>query len=134
MECKEENSPSEVKPKMETTEIEPPPPQQTPPTVIRRLQITSAGTIVENTEEQPPEPSTEEVVKTSASTPQDQSPIEQKVDLQEAGQYQDMIQQNAQGQFVEKQQTYTVTIPENFSSQGDFSEQESVLFVTRKMN
>lgn len=128
MECKEENSPNDVKPKLETTESEPPPPppQQTPPTVIRRLlQINDAGDIVVNTEEAP-EASTEEVVKTSASTPQQQSPIEQKVDLQDAGQYQEMIQQNAQGQFVEKQSVYIA----NFAPQGDFSEQE---FVERKM-
>lgn len=133
MEAKEENSPNEIKPKIETMESEPPLTQPAPPTVIRRLQITPSGTIVENNDDQPPEASTEEVVNTSSSTPQEQSPIDRKVDLQEAGPYQEIIQQEAHEQFAEKT-PYTVSIPaENFTAQGDFAEQ-GVSFVVQCKN
>lgn len=124
MECKEENSPSEIKPKIETTENETPPAQSTPPSVIKRLQITTAGTIIEKIDDQPPEASTEEIVNTSTSTPQDQSPEEQTAGLQEIAQNTEIIQQEAPNQFVERQ-PYTVTIPgENFQTQEDFSQQQ----------
>lgn len=127
MECKEEGSPIEIKPKIETIDAQPPPTQSTPPSVIKRLQITTAGTIVEKNDDQPPEPSTEEVVNTSSSTPQEQSPEDQTVSLQEISQNPEIIQQEAPNQFVERP-PFTATIQaENFQGQGDFSHQEIYL-------
>lgn len=124
MESKEETSPIEMKPKIETLESESPPAQSAPPSVIKRLQITTAGTIVAKTDDQPPEPSTEEIVNTSTSTLQEVSANDHPVGLQEIAQNPDIIQQEtATNQFAESA-GYTVSIPiESFQSQADFPQQ-----------
>ncbi|CAH1975779.1 unnamed protein product [Acanthoscelides obtectus] len=119
MEKQEEQarSPTEIKPKVEVvdqTEQQPEkPPEQplgdkgeeklAPPTVIRRHFITREGTIVENTEDQPPEATTEEVVNTASSTPQELSPAgSQKAEPQEATAYNEILHPEAtQEQFAE---------------------------------
>lgn len=79
MDLKEEQqtSPAKVEPKEETSEVNCEPTLTAAgPGVIRRNFITTSGTIIETSEEQPPEPTTEEVVNTAGSTPHEQSPSE----------------------------------------------------------
>lgn len=113
MEIKEEASSLDTKPKLEGADAEPPPVQTSIPTVIRRAQITPAGTIIENTDDQPPDASTEEVVNTSGS-PSQQSPVEQKVELQDDGHYTTQIIHQETHEIQE-------VIPENFSTQGGYA-------------
>ncbi|KAJ8918271.1 hypothetical protein NQ315_014141 [Exocentrus adspersus] len=120
MESNEEqaSSPQEVKPKVEESE-QPEQQQPLPTTVIKRRVICDEGTIVENNEEPPTEVSTEEVVKTS-TTPQEQSPAEQKPES-EAGQYPEILPTEAQEQFTETK-TYAVEVisPEAYQNQSDY--------------
>ncbi|XP_028154852.1 GATA-binding factor 6-B isoform X2 [Diabrotica virgifera virgifera] len=123
MDSKDEQKPSpeEVKPKIDTSDTDSQPPQISVTSgggVIRRNFITTAGTIVETNEEQPPEPTTEEIVNTENSTPQEQSPVEHKIEPTETTTYQDLrMETHQREQFTEPKQ-YTVEMPaESFSGQ-----------------
>ncbi|XP_072379797.1 uncharacterized protein [Diabrotica undecimpunctata] len=122
MDSKDEQNPSpeEVKPKIDTSDTDSQPPQVSVTSgggVIRRNFITTAGTIVETNEEQPPEPTTEEIVNTENSTPQEQSPVEHKIEPTETTTYQELHQTHQREQFTEPKQ-YTVEMPaESFSGQ-----------------
>ncbi|XP_018579828.1 GATA zinc finger domain-containing protein 12 isoform X4 [Anoplophora glabripennis] len=122
MESNEEqqSSPQEVKPKVEEADQQEQQ-QPLPTTVIRRRVICDEGTIVENNEEQPTEVSTEEVVKTS-STPQEQSPTDQKQET-ESGQYPELLQTESQEQFTETK-TYAVEViaQEPYQNQSDYQQ------------
>ncbi|XP_074040473.1 uncharacterized protein isoform X4 [Leptinotarsa decemlineata] len=92
-------------------------PQQRPPpssTVIKRNFITTAGTIVENYDEQPPEAAGEEIVNTSTSTPQEQSPVTHKIESPESGSYQEIITQR-------DIKTYSVEVPDTYTASGTYS-------------
>lgn len=119
----QESSPQEVKPKMEEASQQEQEEQQQPlpTTVIRRRVICDEGTIVENNEEQPMEVSTEEIVKTS-STPQVQSPTDQKQEP-ESGQYPELLQTESQDQFTENK-TYSVEViaQEPYQNQSDYQQ------------
>ncbi|CAG9853617.1 unnamed protein product [Phyllotreta striolata] len=113
MDSKEEKqaSPENVKLKTEASEPEAPPAQATATGVIRRNFITPAGTIVETNEEQPPEPTTEEVVKTTSSNP---SPAEQKTEPAEIVYTAEVLPQEQREQFADAK-SYAVEMPaENF--------------------
>ncbi|XP_057664250.1 transcription factor elt-2-like isoform X3 [Diorhabda carinulata] len=76
----QQNSPKKVDSKEESNEADRE--QSTPgPGVIRRNFITTSGTIVETSEEQPPEPTTEEVVNTTGCNSNEQSPTNVIVDM-----------------------------------------------------
>ncbi|CAH1114031.1 unnamed protein product [Psylliodes chrysocephalus] len=116
MEPKEEqqHSPEEIKPKVAALETDPQPTQNNGTGVIRRNFITPAGTIIESNEEQPPEPTAEEIVKTSASTP---SPVEQKVERTETTTYSEILTQEQREQFPDTK-PYAIEMPaENFENQ-----------------
>ncbi|KAG5896608.1 hypothetical protein JTB14_009522 [Gonioctena quinquepunctata] len=123
MDPKENQDVEDIKPKVDPDEEEIQQQQshqrQLPPStpgVIRRNFITTAGTIVENYEDQPPEPAGEEVVNTSSSTPQEQSPVTRKTESPEAGSYQEIP---AQREAI----PHTVEVTENYQTTGPFTQE-----------
>lgn len=123
MEASEEQQPSPQDAKPTNEETEQQEQQPLPTTVIRRRVICDEGTIVDNGEEQTTEVSTEEVVQ-GGSTPQEQSPTEQKGEPEAGAQYPELLQaEQPQEQFTETK-TYSVEViaTDTYQNQSDFQQ------------